>query len=59
MMALPSMRGRPASSRCLTSKDTRLKVVSTNGDMQQIEVVDGANVTKTGWIDKGQIKDEG
>jgi hypothetical protein len=41
------------------AKDTRLKVVSTDGDMQQIEVVDGANVAKAGWIDKGQIKDEG
>jgi hypothetical protein len=40
------------------ARDTRLKVVTTDGDMQQIEVVDGTNVAKTGWIDKGQIKNE-
>jgi hypothetical protein len=33
-------------------------VVTTDADMQQIEVVDGTNVAKTGWIDKGQIKNE-
>ena len=41
------------------AKDTRLKVVSTEGEMQQVEVVDGKHVTKAGWIDKGTIKDEG
>lgn len=40
------------------AKDTRLRVMTTEGDMQQIEVVDRENVAKTGWIDKGQIKDE-
>jgi hypothetical protein len=40
------------------AKDTRLKVLATEGDVVHIEVVDGAQVAKTGWIDKGQIKDE-
>jgi hypothetical protein len=39
-------------------KDTRLRVLSTEGDVLHIEVVDGAQVTKAGWIDKGKIKDE-
>ena len=39
-------------------KDTRLKVVSTDGDVQQIEVVDGKRVARTGWIEAGKIKDE-
>src|SRR5262249_1977659 len=39
-------------------KDTRLKVLTTEGDLLQIEVVDGTHVTKSGWIDKGQTKDE-
>jgi hypothetical protein len=33
-------------------------VVTADGDMQQIEVVDGTNVARTGWIEKGKIKDE-
>jgi len=41
------------------AKNTRLKVVSTEGDLQQVEVVDGEHVTKAGWIAKGKIKDEG
>jgi hypothetical protein len=39
-------------------RDTRLKIVSTDGDVQQIEVVDGKHVAKTGWIEAGKIKDE-
>jgi hypothetical protein len=39
-------------------KDTRLKVVSTDGDLQQIEVVDGKHVARSGWIEAGKIKDE-
>jgi hypothetical protein len=40
------------------AKDTRLRVLKTEGDMQQIEVVHGPQTTKTGWIAKGQTKDE-
>jgi hypothetical protein len=40
------------------AKDTRLKVVKTEGDVVCIEVVDGTHTAKTGWIDKGQFKDE-
>ena len=39
-------------------KDTRLRVNKTEGDLLEIEVVHGANAAATGWIDKGQIKDE-
>ena len=39
-------------------KDTRLRVLSTSADMIQIEVVDGPDTTKTGWMEKNEIKDE-
>jgi hypothetical protein len=35
-----------------------MTVVSTDGDVQQIEVVDGKHVAKSGWIEAGKIKDE-
>lgn len=40
------------------ARDTRLRVLQTEGDMHQIEVVDGPQVTRRGWIARGQLKDD-
>jgi hypothetical protein len=33
-------------------------VIATDGDVSNVEVVDGTQAAKTGWIDKSQVKDE-
>lgn len=37
---------------------TRMKVLKEDGEMINIEIVDGADITKTGWVEKTKIKDE-
>lgn len=37
---------------------TRMKVLKEDGDMTEIEIVDGADITKKGWVEKSKIKDE-
>ena len=37
---------------------TRMKVLKEQGEMVEIEIVDGAEITKTGWVEKSKLKDE-
>lgn len=39
-------------------KKTRMKVLSEDKGIVEVEIVDGANITKTGWVKKSQLKDE-
>ena len=39
-------------------QDTRVRLVSTQGNVQQVSVVDGTHTGRTGWIDAGQIANE-
>jgi hypothetical protein len=40
------------------AKGTRMKVLSEDKDMVEVEIVDGDDITKTGWVEKSKIKDE-
>ena len=40
------------------SATTRMKVLKEEGGMAEIEIVDGTDITKTGWVEKSKIKDE-
>ena len=35
-----------------------MKVLKEDGEMINIEIVDGVNITKKGWVEKSKIKDE-
>jgi hypothetical protein len=37
---------------------TRMKVLKEEDTMAEVEIVDGADITKTGWVEKSKIKDE-
>ena len=37
---------------------TRMKVLKEQGEMVEIEIVDGAEITKTGWVEKSKLKNE-
>ncbi|CAA6825951.1 MAG: Unknown protein [uncultured Sulfurovum sp.] len=39
-------------------KKTRMKMLKEDGEMVEIEIVDGAEITKTGWVEKSKLKDE-
>jgi hypothetical protein len=37
---------------------TRMKVLKEQGEMVEIEIVDGDKITNTGWVEKSKLKDE-
>jgi len=39
-------------------KKTRMKVLKEEDEMINVEIVDGTDITKTGWVEKSKIKDE-
>lgn len=50
-------KGKATEDKKLGVK-TRMKVLKEEDDMAEVEIVDGADITKKGWVEKSKIKDE-
>lgn len=56
-ISLYKEKGKAKEIKKLGDK-TRMKILKEDGEMVEVKIVDGADITETGWVEKSKVKDE-